>query len=157
MSTSSPAPRLLRAIAETTQPYGPLLEGRALHTLEVMECLDLDYPTPAVFDGPTLAVLQEYLSDVSQVDIVYMTVLNRASGEPLRFVLAWPKLGSVTKVQHNTVLYRAVWQWWRSVLRCSSAICQGMPIYLNFGWEQACATCLLERSTCYASQADASV
>ena len=34
-----------------------------------------------------------------------MTVLNRASGEPLRFVLAWPKLGSVTKVQHNTVLY----------------------------------------------------
>ena len=35
MSPQSAAPRLLRAIAETTQPYGPLLEGKALHTLEV--------------------------------------------------------------------------------------------------------------------------
>ncbi|KAL0037161.1 hypothetical protein WJX79_003343 [Trebouxia sp. C0005] len=59
MAAQAAAPRLLRAVAETTQPYGPLLEGKALHTL------------------------QEYLSDASQVDIVYLTVLNRASGEPL--------------------------------------------------------------------------
>ncbi|KAL0049325.1 hypothetical protein WJX82_011369 [Trebouxia sp. C0006] len=59
MAAQAAAPRLLRAVAETTQPYGPLLEGNALHTL------------------------QEYLSDATQVDVVYLTVLNRASGEPL--------------------------------------------------------------------------
>lgn len=41
----------------------------------------------AVSDRAMSLVSQEYLSDVNQVDIVYLTVLNRASGEPLRFVL----------------------------------------------------------------------
>lgn len=41
----------------------------------------------AILDRAKSPVLQEYLSDVNQVDIVYLTVLNRASGEPLRFVL----------------------------------------------------------------------
>lgn len=37
--------------------------------------------------GPEVdANMQEYLADPSQVDIVYRTVLDRASGEPLRSV-----------------------------------------------------------------------
>lgn len=33
--TSTVAPRLIRAIAEATQPFGPFLSGSALHILEV--------------------------------------------------------------------------------------------------------------------------
>ena len=37
MSTSqAAAPRLLRAVADSTQPYGPLLEGKTVHTLQVL-------------------------------------------------------------------------------------------------------------------------
>jgi hypothetical protein len=39
MTAQAAAPRLLRAVAETTQPYGPLLEGNALHTLQVLQSL----------------------------------------------------------------------------------------------------------------------
>ncbi len=39
MAAQTAAPRLLRAVAETTQPYGPLLEGNALHTLQVPQSL----------------------------------------------------------------------------------------------------------------------
>ena len=35
-SATTVAPRLVRAVAEATQPYGPFLQGPALHTLEVM-------------------------------------------------------------------------------------------------------------------------
>lgn len=35
--TQAAAPRLLRAVVDSTQPYGPLLEGNALHTLQVRE------------------------------------------------------------------------------------------------------------------------
>ena len=35
MSIQAAAPRLLRVVAETTQPYGPLLESKAMHTLQV--------------------------------------------------------------------------------------------------------------------------
>ncbi|KAK9809122.1 hypothetical protein WJX72_009687 [[Myrmecia] bisecta] len=52
-------PRLLRAVAESTQPYGPFLEGEALQTL------------------------QEYLADADCVDAVYAAVLDRASAEPI--------------------------------------------------------------------------
>jgi len=40
MAAQAAAPRLLRAVAETTQPYGPLLEGNALHTLQVLQSLN---------------------------------------------------------------------------------------------------------------------
>ena len=50
MPTQAAAPRLLRAIAETTQPYGPLLEGKALHTLEVYGSLYLDWRISAAVD-----------------------------------------------------------------------------------------------------------
>ena len=40
MAAQAAAPRLLRAVAETTQPYGPLLEGNALHTLQVSQSLN---------------------------------------------------------------------------------------------------------------------
>lgn len=46
-------------------------------------CFRQDGTRVSTFDG-----LQEYLSDVNQVDTVYLTVLNRASGEPLRSLLA---------------------------------------------------------------------
>jgi len=63
--------------------------------------------------------LQEYLSDATQVDIVYLTVLNRASGEPLRSV-------ALVVAMHNRhsllacgmlrtcadTFFAAVWQWW---------------------------------------------
>ena len=40
---------------------------------------------PAALHQPLHVSIQEYLSDPGQVDIVYLTVLTRASGEPLRF------------------------------------------------------------------------
>ena len=36
-SATTVAPRLLRAVAEATQPYGPFLQGPALHALEVRD------------------------------------------------------------------------------------------------------------------------
>jgi len=60
--------------------------------------------------------MQEYLSDATQVDVVYLTVLNRASGEPLRSVAL------VVAMQNRHILLAcgtcadtfcaAVWQWW---------------------------------------------
>lgn len=37
------APRLIRAVAEATQPYGPFLQGQALHALEVPPALSAPF------------------------------------------------------------------------------------------------------------------
>ena len=50
MTAQTAAPRLLRAVAETTQPYGPLLEGNALHTLQVLQRLALHAQCPVTHD-----------------------------------------------------------------------------------------------------------
>ena len=86
MSSQAAAPRLLRAVAETTQPYGPLLEGNAMHTLQVLSCAEEFSSHRHTQLSTAVAFSQEYLSDASQVDVVYLTVLARASGEPLRLL-----------------------------------------------------------------------
>ena len=77
---------MLRAVADSTQPYGPLLEGKTVHTLQVLlnEAFGVLYLPVRLHEDH--ACLQEYLADPSQIDIVYRTVLDRASGEPLRSI-----------------------------------------------------------------------
>eukprot|EP00884_Botryococcus_braunii_P015906 jgi/Botrbrau1/299/Bobra.0022s0265.1 len=53
------APRLLRAVAECTQAYGPFLEGPAYH------------------------VLQEYFADPGMVDSIYLCIIDRALTQPI--------------------------------------------------------------------------
>ncbi|KAK9785017.1 hypothetical protein WJX73_004062 [Symbiochloris irregularis] len=55
------APRLLRAIAESTQPYGPVDTGQGFHALE------------------------EYLQEPGSIDAVFKGIVDRASAEPLSF------------------------------------------------------------------------
>lgn len=52
--------------------------------------------------------LQEYLSDVTQVDIVYTAVLNRASGEPLRSVC---RAHSASRVCNNLLVFSVMGCW----------------------------------------------
>ena len=86
LTSQAAAPRLLRAVADSTQPYGPLLEGKTVHTLQVLlnEAYGMLYLPVRLHEHH--ACMQEYLADPSQIDIVYRTVLDRASGEPLRSV-----------------------------------------------------------------------
>lgn len=79
------APRLLRAIAESTQPYGPLDTGQGFHALEVRPDSSLWLcPSPCPGADIGSCMLQEYLQEPGSVDAVFKGIVDRASAEPLR-------------------------------------------------------------------------
>ncbi len=76
------APRLIRAVAESTQPYGPFLEGSSLHQLEV--CAAFSWSRCVPVDFANLGETQEYILDPGKTSSVYHAVIDRASAEPIR-------------------------------------------------------------------------
>ncbi len=81
-----PAPRMLRAVCESTQisPNVDSTQAQLVVQVRPSTIIPRDQVAKPLRSLDPLATIQEYLSEPSSIETVYGAVLDRASAEPVR-------------------------------------------------------------------------